>query len=275
VTIGHIRPYGHGPWEELAMNAFVIVVGISLCTGNSPIAGVTARATSEQVRKLFGAENLVSDSGLTDSGRGDGSRFLAVNGYTDGGCMWHSGYVAHGGDENAIVEFDLGRVHTVGEFHVWNHNGNPSRGFREVSVTISDDGKTCRSLDQRFDFAEASGRPDYIGERYRFEPAIRARRIRFHRDSTHRAGGQRELAGLGKVRFFEAASGSPSISPADRPSGDLPAGGGVVDLSAPPYSAKGTASSTMLPRSNERSTIFKGRTKCSISPEASIDCPSR
>ncbi|MDX2037088.1 MAG: glycosyl hydrolase family 28-related protein [Isosphaeraceae bacterium] len=221
------------------MNAFVIVVGISLCAGNSPISGVTARATSEQVRKLFGAENLVSDSGLTDSGRGDGSRFLAVNGYTDGGCMWHSGYVAHGGDENAIVEFDLGRVHTVGEFHVWNHNANPGRGFREVSVTISDDGKTWRSLDQRFDFAEASGRPDYTGERYRFEPAIRARRLRFHCDSTHRAGGQRELAGLGKVRFFEAAAGSPSISPADRPSGDLPTGSGVVDLSAPPYSAKG------------------------------------
>ena len=116
-----------------------------VCLGGSvfaatPIAGVTAKATSQQVQKLFDPANVCNDNGLSDSGKGDGSQKFTTNGYVGGGCMWHSGYVALGPDEHPIIEFDLGKSFDVGRFHIWNHNGNPSRGFHQVATMISEGG---------------------------------------------------------------------------------------------------------------------------------------
>lgn len=202
-----------------------------------PIKSVTAKATSSQVAKLFGPENLVTDVGLSEPDK-QGARTLTTNGYTGGGCMWHSAYIALGGDENATVEFDLAKVYHVGKFHVWNNNGSPTRGFRHVSVMISTDGKTWKGIAQRFEFAKATQKDDYTGESYEFTPAITARYIRFHCDSTHRMGGNRELAGLGKVRFYEATAAPPKESP-DLYDGIFPADAGVINLRAAPYFAKG------------------------------------
>lgn len=216
-----------------------VSLGPAVPLAADPIPNVTARATSAQVEKLFAPQNLCTDVGLSDAGKGDGSRTLTAKSSAGGGCMWHSGYIKLGGDENPTVEFDLGKVYAVGRFHVWNHNASPSRGFDHVSVTVSADGKAWTPVAQRFRFAKAPRRDDYVGEDYEFTPPVKARFIRFHCDATHRVGGTRELAGLGKVRFYEA----------DRPAGNAPTpavGGGVfpdaagvVNVTLPPYSAKG------------------------------------
>ncbi len=202
-----------------------------------PIAGVTASATSEQVDKLFSSENLCTDVGLSDAG--NGAMRLTTNIYSGGGCMWHSGYIALGGDENPIVQFDLGKAAHVERFRVWNHNSNPSRGFKHVSMMVSDDGNTWRALVQRFQFAKAPRSDDYVGEEYRFSPIIRARFIRFICESTHREGGNRELAGLGKVRFYDAGDNAVAGAEVKMGAGIVPDGAGAVNIREEPYRAKG------------------------------------
>ncbi len=222
---------------RLFMTLLVCGSGLAVRAAD-PIPNVTARATSEQVKKLFAAENLCTEVGLTASGTADGARLLTTNGYAGGGCMWHSGYIALGADENPIVEFDLGKRFTVGRFHVWNHNGNPSRGFKNVSVMSSDDGQTWQPVVQSFVFTKSSGRDDYAGEDYEFQPPITARWLRFHCESTHRTGGNRDLAGLGKVRFYES---EPARAAASVPvgAGVFPDASGVINVKQVPYRAKG------------------------------------
>jgi hypothetical protein len=199
-----------------------------------PIPNVTAKATSSQVDKLFGPQNLCTDAGLTDAG--NGAKKLTTNGYAGGGCVWHSGYTPLGGDENPVVEFDLGKVHTVGKFHVWNHNANPNRGFHHVSAFVSDDGKKWTAVAQRFRFAKAPKSDDYVGESYEFTPPVSGRYVRFFCDGTHRQGGNRELAGLGKVRFYEATAKGDAVRIGG---GVFPDAAGVVNVTLSPYGAKG------------------------------------
>ena len=222
--------------RQFHLFAAFVFLGPALASAAEPIPNVSAQATSAQVEKLFGAQNLCTDVGLSLPEK-DGSRKLTKNGYTGGGCMWHSGYIAHGGDENPLVQFDLGKIYIVGKFHLWNNNGSPHRGFKHVSVFVSDDGKTWAPVVQRFEFAKAPGNDEYTGESYEFTPPIRGRFIRFHCDSTHRQGGNRELAGLGKVRFFEAkAVGGAVPNPG---AGFLPDAAGTINVKLPPYSAAG------------------------------------
>lgn len=213
--------------------AMIFIVGTTWAMA-APITGVSAKATSSQVEKLFGPANLCNDAGLTDAK--DGGKQLTTNVYLGGGSMWHSGYIALGADEHPIVEFDLGKQCTTERFHVWNHNANPSRGFKHVSIMLSDDGKAWRAHPQQFEFAKAPRKDDYTGEEHRFAPPVTARYIRFHCDATHRQGGNRELAGLGKVRFYEAAK--PASLP-KLPAQRFPAGSGVINVRLAPYHAKG------------------------------------
>ena len=216
-----------------------MVLASALRADDLPIAGVTARATSAQVEGLFSAKNVCNDKGLSDSGRGDGSKKLTTNGYAEEGNAWHSGYIARGADESPIIEFDLGQVETVGKFHVWNYNGTPHRGFKHVSVIASDDGKKWRSVAQRFEFAKAPKSDDYLGEDYSFEPPITARFIRLHCDATHRTGGQPDLAGLGKVRFFRSHVRQ-NVGTGRVASHTLASvATGFIDVTAAPYFAKG------------------------------------
>ncbi|MEZ6068365.1 MAG: glycosyl hydrolase family 28-related protein [Planctomycetaceae bacterium] len=218
---------------------WLIAIGLS---GAEPISGVTATATSAQVAKLFGPENVCNDHGLSDSGRDNGLQQLTTNAYADGGSTWQSGYIALGADQRPILQFDLGREYHIERFHVWNHNGNPGRGFRDVSVTYSADARTWKSLAQRFQFTIASGMDDYTGESHSFESPLTARYVRFHCDASHNTGGQPDLVGLGKVRFYESATapraGSPVTSP-PRAGLSFPDGAGVIDVTASPYFAKG------------------------------------
>ncbi len=221
-----------------------LILGMCQCSvsfGDELISGVTARATSEQVKGLFSAQNVCADRGLSDNGRGDGSRKLTTNGYAEGGNCWQSAYVARGADESPIIEFDLGKIETVEKFHVWNQNGAPHRGFKHVSVIVSGDGKVWRAIRQRFEFAKAPKSDDYLGEDYAFDPPVTARFIRFHCDATHRTGGQPDLAGLGKVRFYHSQVPQNAVSEKDQVHtlASVAIGSGFIDVTAAPYFAKG------------------------------------
>jgi hypothetical protein len=197
------------------------------------VTGVTARATSTQVAGTFGPANLVNDRGLKETAKGQFA--LTTNVYADGGSMWNSAYLKRGPDETPIVEFDLGRAVQLTAFHVWNHNGNPHRGFADVVVTTSTDGKEWRTVPKRFTFAKAPKRDDYLGERHAFPSPVEARLVRFHCDRTHRTGGQPDVAGLGKVRFVAGG-----VKP--QPPGAWDAGWGEdgrIDVTRAPYSARG------------------------------------
>ena len=237
-----------------------------------PIPNVIATATSSQVAKLFGPENVVNEHGLTDCGKGDGSKKLTTNGYADGGSAWHSGYIDHGADEWPIIQFDLGKVYAIGTFRVWNYNGTPHRGFKHVSVTYADDAKTWRSLAQRFDFVIAPQSDDYIGDEYSFEMPLTARYVRFFCESSHRAGGQPDLVGLGKVRFFQSSHlASPKElsrnSPCD--SVEFPAGAGLIDVTAAPYFATGDGKSDDTDAIQHAITDWQGRHGTIFLPEGS------
>ena len=227
-------------WRILTVGVLLILLpSPAACV--EPIAGVTARATSTQVARLHDPNHLCSDVGLSDSGRGDGTRYFTTNGYTGGGCHWQSGYREHGPDEHPIVEFDLKKSTTIGRIHVWNHNAIPSRGFKDVSVTVSDDGKTWRPIAQSFQFARAPKSNEYLGEDYFLVPAIKARYVRLHCESTHRSGGQPDLAGLGKVRFYKVLPTDPKPEPlrGRRGAGRFPDAAGIINVQHPPYLARG------------------------------------
>jgi hypothetical protein len=217
---------------EHMIRALALLLAVpALARAADPIPNVTAKATSEQVKNLYGAQNLCSDTGLGEPDN-NGNRALAKK-----GSVWHSGYIALGGDENPTVQFDLGKVYDVGRFHVWNHNANPHRGFKHVSVFTSEDGKTWQPVAQRFTFAKAPGADGYLGESHEFAPAARARYVRFFCDGTHRTGGNRELAGLGKVRFYEATKKGGEVP--SYGGGAFPDAAGAVNVKLPPYGAKG------------------------------------
>jgi hypothetical protein len=233
-----------------------------------PIAGVTARATTVQVARLYDPNHLCSDVGLSDSGRGDGTRYFTTNGYTGGGCHWQSGYREHGPDEHPIVEFDLKKITTIGRIHVWNHNAIPSRGFKDVSVTVSEDGKTWRAISQSFQFAQAPKANEYLGEDYFLVPPIKARYVRFHCESTHRGGGQPDLAGLGKVRFYEASATDPKPEPlrGRRGGGRFPDAAGIINVQYPPYLARGDGRADDAPALQKAIDDWQGSSRTILLP---------
>ncbi len=220
------------------------------------VPGVTAVASSEQVANLTAATNLVNTRGFTPSGAGF---HLTKNAYADGGCMWQGAYLPSGPDEGALVDFDLGKVTAVRAVRVWNHNATPHRGFAGVGVYASDDGLTWRTAG-RVAFPKAPGRDDYAGDMVPLPGVVAARFVRFWADSTHRAGGQPDLAGLGKVRFIPADAGA---KPAGPPAavGPYPADSGAVDVTRPPYSATGdgVADDTAALRAAVKATQGTGR----------------
>ena len=216
------------------------------------ITGVTATASSAQVsfdphlpsnNGLTAPNNVIGDTGLRETPPGSGVYALTTNGYENANNsfpFWNSGYRGDllGGDENPVIQFDLGAVYTVDRFHIWNFNGDSGytfRGVRSADILFSTDGAAWKSVIQRFTFARAPGTNDYTGEDITFSRPVTARYLRFFVNSTYRSGGNRELAGLGKVRFH--AGGIATPQPAFN--GPLPADGGIVNVSQPPYNAKG------------------------------------
>ena len=201
------------------------------------ITNVVATSNSAQVPGYNGAFRITTDDGLVETFLGSGQyRFV-------GGITYTAAYSAHAGrfnDETPYVQFDLGSVTTVNQFHIWNENsaGFTYRGFQNVTIQSSDNATTWKTYPRRFFFARAPGNDTYLGERLTLEYPISARYLRFCVDSSWRAssgGGNPDVAGFGRARFF---AGGTAQNP---PSANLsfPDDSGIVNVKAPPYNAKG------------------------------------
>jgi len=194
---------------------------------------VVATAQSSSQFDWRGAQNLISENGLVADASAPGTvRLLARS------TQYVSGYGAPN-DETPLVHFDFGSVRTVNQFHVWNYN-EPSytwRGFRDVTLQFSNDGLRWATVPERQTFQQATGSDSYAGQRIVLARPISARFVRFVCNSTWRnwGGTAADVAGLGRVRFFEG--GTPTAQPAEVER--FPAASGMLNVKLAPYYAKG------------------------------------
>lgn len=206
-----------------------LVGGPAALMAQTPLKVIDAKASSSQVAYL-GPQNLLSNDGLTEDPPKSGKFRLSKS-----ALNYTSGY-ASPNDESPVVHFDFGSVKTVDRFRVWNSN-EPSyswRGFRDVTVQFSNDAIKWTTVPERMVFAKAPGTDSYFGELMTFARPITARFIRFCANSTWRNFPQPDVAGLGRVRFYEG--GKPTPLPTE--TGDFPIAAGVVDVTAAPYNIR-------------------------------------
>jgi hypothetical protein len=217
------------------------------------ITPVEARASSAQEGAGRLPLKVIDGSGFGENVPGSGIYVHVANVYADGNCMWNGGM----GKDNWI-RFDLGKEYNVNGIYVWNYNekGWTNRGARDVEVLASLDGTDFQPVGS-FKFEQASGTDDDRGQTMPFEKTVKARYIKFAIKSNYRSG---EQVGLAEVRFSNADEKArppqkieyrPKYAPPEHPKvapGQalvgaencvFPADAGVVDVTKPPYNAKG------------------------------------
>ncbi len=217
------------------------------------ITPVSATASDSQAGAGRLPSRLIDGSGWVETYPGSGRYVHGSNVYEAGGCMWN------GAAEDAWLLFDLGEVFRLNGFYVWNYNEAGewrTRGVRSVEVLTSVDGATFASAGA-FELALASGLPDDPGQAVAFAEPVSARYLRWVIRSHYRAG---EQVGLAEVRFADADRAAPPSRPPDftprypRPEHPrlalgqtlegaedtvFPNDAGVVNVTLPPYNAKG------------------------------------
>ncbi len=216
------------------------------------IAPADAWASSSQTSAGRTARKLIDGSGWDEAVPGSGVYVHTSDVSSDGNCMWN-------GAPDAWLVFDLGKIYRVNSVYVWNYNeggGWNSRSVKDVAVSASTGGKEFRPVGT-FTLAEASGRDDDAGQAVAFPAVTRARYFKFQILSNYRGG---ESSGLSEVRFSNADLKATATHPlvwkppyarpvyARRPLGQplagaenivYPADASVVDVTKPPYAAKG------------------------------------
>jgi len=216
------------------------------------IQPVGASAESSQSNAGRTPRKMIDGSGWGETFPGSGVYTHCANVYTAGGCMWN-------GKWNSWLLFDLGREFNVNGMYVWNYNepkGWNTRSVREVEVSTSSDNEKFTRLGV-FKLEKAPARDDYEGQAVPFEEPVRARYFKWQIKSNYRGG---EMSGLAEVRFSNADERAAVATPGEwkpkyeRPrhptlrSGQplegaenyvFPADSGVVDVTKPPYNAKG------------------------------------
>jgi hypothetical protein len=174
---------------------------------------------------------VASDSGLVEDPPGSGNFRLPTN-----ALMWTSNYGTPN-DENPLIHFEFDRVRTVERFRVWNYNevGFNFRGFRVVTIQHSNDGQRWTTIPKRFTFEQGPGRDDYFGQAIVLPYPVAAKFVRFSCDSNYRFGGNPDVSGLGRVRFFEGGTpGNPGPE-----TGPYPRATWYVNVKDAPYNAVG------------------------------------
>ena len=224
-----------------------IIANLTIVHAQTPIAGVTAQATSTQQtasQQPLTAQVLTTNVGLTETAPGSGVFQLNTNPYIfPEGSVWTSDTIPSNSsvlDQNPYVQFDLGATYTVNKFHVWNCNatdGYNVSGFRDTTIQYSLNGTTWKTVAQRFRFVKGPGLDTYTGEDYFFTYPISARYIRFQADNTWQIEGgiYTGRAALGKVRFYAGGTVTTPVATG----GIFPSDSGVVNVKFPPYNAKG------------------------------------
>jgi Pectate lyase superfamily protein/F5/8 type C domain len=230
-------PWRHMRYQVVALLCLALLWWAPLSArAQTPLAVQTTAQSSSQNTGL-GSQNLISDSGLVpDPSVPGGFRFLAF------AANYTSSY-GNPNDETPLVHFDFGVVQSVGSFHVWNGN-EPNytwRGFRDVTLQISNDAQRWQTIHQQLRFEQAPGNDNYAGQRIALQRTVKARFVRFVCNSTWRNFGDADVAALGRVRFFAGNAGNVILDVRER--GRYPVASGVVDVKAAPYFAKGDGSS--------------------------------
>ena len=213
---------------------------------------IDARASSSQAGAGRTPNKLIDSSGWGETKPGTGVYVHTNNVGADGNCMWN-------GDANSWLLFDLGKEFNVNGVYVWNYNeagGWNTRSVREVEISASSDNKTFKPVGT-FTLRMASGMEDERGEAVAFGKVVKARWFKWQIKSNYRNG---EMSGLSEVRFsnadVKAAVPQPVVWKPKYPRPPhphlalgarlpqqeniiYPADAGIIDVSKPPYNAKG------------------------------------
>jgi len=148
--------------------------------------------------EIGGAFDRLDDYLIDGSGLTGGAHTSDVE-----GNMWLSTGTDFGGEDlDPSVTFDLGAVHTIVSFHVWNYNevNLPDRGVNDVSVEYGTTMALGSTVAGITNFAQATGVDGYTGEEFNSFTPFEARYIKFDINSNH--GGDNVFYGLSEVEFY-------------------------------------------------------------------------
>jgi Pectate lyase superfamily protein len=230
-------PWRHARFQWVALLCLALIAWSPLKVAAQTPLAVLATAQSSSQNAGLGSQNLISDVGLVpDANVPGGFRYLAY------AANYTSSY-GNPNDETPLVHFDFGVAQSVGSFHVWNGN-EPNytwRGFRDVTLQISNDAQRWQTVNQALRFEQAPGNDSYAGQRIVLQRSVKARFFRFVCNGTWRNFGDADVAALGRVRFFAGGNANAVLDVRER--GRYPVASGVIDVKAAPYFAKGDGSS--------------------------------
>jgi hypothetical protein len=225
----------------------------STATLGAFIMPVDAQASSAQLNAGRTPRRLIDGSGWGETRPGSAVFVHSNNVYADGSSMWN-------GAADAWLRFDLGKPYRLNGFYLWNYNeggGWHTRSVRTIEVTASVDGATFTPVGT-LTVKAATGQPNDPGEAVAFPGPVTARYIRFQIRSNYRGG---EMSGMAEIRFAHADEKAPepgriaawkptyprpafpALKRGERLKGAenivFPANAGIVDVTKPPYNAKG------------------------------------
>ncbi|MDH7600166.1 MAG: discoidin domain-containing protein [Sedimentisphaerales bacterium] len=172
-----------------------------------PIRPVAASASSS-AGPDYGPEKTIDGSGLSEWRHGT----LITT-------MWLAGATP------AWVAYDLGAVYKLDQMWVWNSNSEMESfiglGAREVTIEASIDGYDWTSVGDKYEFAQAPGKPDCLHTTEVDLAGVVARyvRLNIHSNWAGSGGG----CGLAEVVFFYVPVAAFGPQPADGATGVCPA----------------------------------------------------
>jgi Pectate lyase superfamily protein/F5/8 type C domain len=216
------------------------------------ITPVSAGGTPGQAGSGREPSATINGSGLRELYPGGGIFVHGNNPAAEGASMWNTG-----GMNTAFLEYDLGEAYNISGLYQWNYNEKPpynERGLKNVKISVSDDGQTWKEVTSIV-FKLASGKPEIPPEVIKFQAPVRGRYVRL--DALSRYGS--DAFGFSEIRFanadkaYVAASRvwtpkytrpvHPQVALGQKLAGSVdntfPAAANVVDVSKPPYNAKG------------------------------------
>ncbi|MCA9270446.1 MAG: PEP-CTERM sorting domain-containing protein, partial [Planctomycetales bacterium] len=127
--------------------------------------------------------------------------------------MWLSIGSGFGGvDPNPFVIFDMGDVHTINSFNVWNYNeagAFSTRGVNAVTVEYGNTPALGSTVSGITNFAQATGAAGYAGENFNSFTPFDARFVKFDIDTNH--GDASTFYGLSEVQFDGPMAGPQRI----------------------------------------------------------------
>ncbi len=168
-----------------------------------PATGVIASSEISTCCADRDPADIVNGSGLV----------LGLHAITPGNMWLRTGSRFGGVDPDPFVVFDLGDVHTVNSFHVWNYNeaaAFSTRGVNDVSVEYGNTPGLGSTVGGVTNFAQAPGANGYAGENISGFPPFEARFIKFDIDTNH--GDANTFYGLSEVQFDGETSGPERIT---------------------------------------------------------------